>query len=112
MSIPINTWIRDAIVEITLQYFLASLGLFAPISLPTRALVASCIPIGNMKSYASILKAMIKAACSMTPRIPAKTTVISNAHISAQNITVAGIDNLKYSYHPVKDSSVGKNTHS
>ena len=38
--------------------------------------------------------------------------MISNAHHSAQSITVEGIDNFRYDPHPMNDSSDGNNMHS
>ena len=38
--------------------------------------------------------------------------MISNAHHSAQSITVEGIDNFRYAPHPLNDSSDGSKMHS
>ena len=108
----IKIWTSTAITVITLNYFFANFGLFAPISLPIRAQKASCIPIGIIKTKVLMLSEITTAACSLTPIFPDKNTMISNDHHSAQSITVAGTESLKYSSHPLNDSIVGKNTHS
>ena len=80
--------------------------LLAPMQFPTIPQIASCIPRGIMKINELMLTQITIEAYSLTPIMPASKTITSNAHHSAQIITVVGRDTWKYYFQPLKVSTL------
>ena len=89
---------------IILKNRLASGTLPTPMQLPMIAQVGYWIPFATIKVNEDMEKMIVLQANSVTPKVPASTVRIPNAHISAQYITVEGSEIFKYSDQPLNDS--------
>ena len=103
----LNTKINDATVATKMAisvYCLASLYLLAPKALPTKLAAAILNPIAVIYEIWHSKIMIIHALCWSGPRIPDIKIKHSNQKYSRQNIIIAGIPILRYSYKFEKES--------